>query len=260
MPKTAKKHFDEDLNRARSIITHASLLPSKRADKKLLRDDLFRAAWMYSVGAVDAYFCDAYADMLARVFRAKNLQPNILLPAAIENISLPVGTVFAEPGKRVNWKWRTAARVLIERDNVLSAEKIQKLFNHFFPQGRKLFEAIVVEEWVINRDAPKRLVDCTKAEYRTTSGPQRDSINKKAKKRIVARYTEIFQRRHDCIHNCDRPKQSTQTISETAVSKAVDDLRLLVEFCNEHFEKEFGPYLVRIGANPTTKSNAGYNV
>lgn len=67
---TARTHFDEDLARARALVRHAHPLPAS-----VVRDDIMRAAWMMAVGATDAYFCDAYADLAARTLQARQLQP-----------------------------------------------------------------------------------------------------------------------------------------------------------------------------------------
>ena len=95
MPNTAKQRFNEDISRSHSILAHAKRLASKHEAKALLRDDLLRSAWMHRVGAMDAYFCDAYADLLAHILRAKNLQPAIKLTSSIEKIAFPVGAIFA---------------------------------------------------------------------------------------------------------------------------------------------------------------------
>jgi hypothetical protein len=60
MPRTALAHFSEDLARARAIVAHADPLPQTTESEGLLRSDLLRGAWMFAVGALDAYFCDAY--------------------------------------------------------------------------------------------------------------------------------------------------------------------------------------------------------
>jgi hypothetical protein len=59
---TALQHFQEDIARAKAIVMHANPLPPTNAVEQLLRSDLLRSAWMFAVGALDAYFCDAYTD------------------------------------------------------------------------------------------------------------------------------------------------------------------------------------------------------
>jgi hypothetical protein len=58
MPATALQHFREDIARARAIIAHAAPLPHATHTEQLLRSDLLRSAWMFAVGALDAYFCE----------------------------------------------------------------------------------------------------------------------------------------------------------------------------------------------------------
>ena len=65
MPTTALAHFGEDVARARAIVAHADPLPAATPAEQMLRSDLLRSAWMFSVGALDAYFCDAYTDIVA---------------------------------------------------------------------------------------------------------------------------------------------------------------------------------------------------
>ncbi len=75
MLKGAKQHFDEDIERAEVLCSHAKNLPAS-----VLKDDILRAAWMMAVGACDAFFCDAYADLISRTLRAKDLEPSIDVP------------------------------------------------------------------------------------------------------------------------------------------------------------------------------------
>ncbi|MGO8902323.1 MAG: hypothetical protein ACLQU5_28835 [Isosphaeraceae bacterium] len=44
--------------RATAIVAHADPLPAATPAEQMLRSDLLRSAWMFSVGALDAYFCD----------------------------------------------------------------------------------------------------------------------------------------------------------------------------------------------------------
>ena len=80
MPATAFQHFREDIARAEAIRAHASTLPEGTGAERLLRSDLLRSSWMFAVGALDAYFCDAYTDLVAAAVNSKSRQPGILLP------------------------------------------------------------------------------------------------------------------------------------------------------------------------------------
>ena len=258
MPSTARKHFNEDIARARAIVDHARPLRHRRPATALLRDDILRSAWMASVGAMDAYFCDAYADILARLFRAKNMQATIELTNSVQQIDLPVSAVFAQTNVRENWKWRLAARGLIEKDNVLSMGKIKQLFNPFLRNGHKIFDKSMLEDWILVRRAAQRLVGISATDYRRLAPNAKDSARKLARKKATAYYDSICQRRHDCIHNCDRPKMSLQRISVSSAEKVNTDIKLLVSTCDEHFETEFNHYLRTVGASGVTRNACGY--
>src|ERR1051326_4384268 len=98
---TAKNHFDDDIRRARALRTTAIALaqaetaaiplpapnpaalppavatavggvgtggaPAVQAEP--VSKDVLRASWMMAVGALDAYFSDAYADVISRTLR-----------------------------------------------------------------------------------------------------------------------------------------------------------------------------------------------
>jgi hypothetical protein len=149
MLATAKEHFNEDIGRARALVAHAETLP-----EGLLRGDVLRGAWMMAVGATDAYFSDAYADLISRALRAKDLQPNIAIPDRLNNLRIPVVAVLRQA--QGGWRWRMAARELIEEENVLSLEKIRKLFNHFFHEDRKLLNQKTIEPWITHPSAKRR--------------------------------------------------------------------------------------------------------
>jgi hypothetical protein len=80
MPTTAITHFREDVARARAIVLHADPLAATTPEQHLLRSDLLRSAWMFAVGALDAYFCDAYTDIVAATIISKSRHPAMALP------------------------------------------------------------------------------------------------------------------------------------------------------------------------------------
>jgi hypothetical protein len=145
MLRTAKNHFTEDIGRARDIVTHARTLPPE-----IVQDDILRAAWMMSVGACDAYFSDAYADLISRALRAKDLEPGIGIPDRLNNLKVPVTAILRQT--HGGWRWRMAARELMEDQNVLSLEKVRALFNHFFRANHKLLNQDTIE----SMDSPPR--------------------------------------------------------------------------------------------------------
>ena len=249
---TALNHFNEDIQRAREILQHALPLPHDR-----LRDDLVRASWMMAVGALDAYFCDAYGDMIARTIRAKISQPSVNIPDRIKNLKIPADMVL---GNNVNdaWLWRMVARDLIERDNVLAISKIKELFNHFFRSNEKLFHenSAPIEKWLLHTDSKVRHFGITKTNYRRTAPANKNSIKKKAIEHLEARFKEIFQRRHDCIHNCDRPKVALQikNINPVYIEKVIYDINFLVQRCSDEFRNEFSTYLRLLGFSGATRN------
>ena len=103
MPETPKKHFDSDLKRAEGLIKHARTLEIATPEEKLLHDDVLRSAWMFAVGAMDAYFCDAYVHYVTTTIRAKSLQSNINLPRFIKNIRIPISSILSAYANRPNW-------------------------------------------------------------------------------------------------------------------------------------------------------------
>ena len=60
--------------------------------------------------------------------------------------------------------------------------------------------------------------------------------------RLEEHFDGIFQRRHDCIHNCDRPKNALQPISPVTVDKVIADIEFLVCRCHEAMTDEFPEY------------------
>ena len=116
MPGTPRSHFDDDLARARGLLdatqSCAGLTPQ-------VRDDMLRAAWMMGVGALDAYFSDAYASLLACTLIAYGRQPthrcpgqSIQIPDSILDTQLPASIHFRKYQTRDNWRWRMAAHGL----------------------------------------------------------------------------------------------------------------------------------------------------
>lgn len=73
------------------------------------------------------------------------------------------------------------------------------------------------------------------------------------------RFQAIFQRRHDCIHNCDRPRVSPQPLDKGGtVLRVIQDVEFLVNRCDEHITSEFRQFLVGVGCSAATIAQAGY--
>ncbi len=167
--ETPFKHFTEDITRAKNIFNHSKLQPAG-----LLKSDLKRCAWMLAVGASDAFFCDAFGDILARTLRAKQKVPLIDLPERIKQIKIPaISAIRSNPSD--GWRWRMVARDVIEKDNVLSINKIQELFNHFFRDNRKIIKSNSknFEDWILHKDSQYRHFGVYKSEYRKANSQKK---------------------------------------------------------------------------------------
>ncbi len=249
MLQTAIRHFSEDIQRAKSLV-----LLAERLDNETEQDDILRSAWMMSVGACDAYFCDAYGDLIARTLRAKSRERSVRLPDRLSNLKIPVVAVIRSSVNE-GWRWRMAARELIEKESVLSLEEIKGLFNQFCRDGHKIINVDTVETWILHRELQFRLFGISKTEYRRLPGNNRETAKKQALKHFEERYQEIFQRRNDCIHNCDRPKIALQPIGKTQVDKVIEDIEFLISVCNEILLTEFPLYLDRLGFTAVTRNS-----
>lgn len=258
MPTTAFNHFREDVDRARAIIRTAVALPHITPAESLLRGDLFRSAWMFAVGAVDAYFCDAYSDIVAATLIAKSLHPSAELPAFFQEIRLPVRAILRPYPARPNWRWRMASRELMENASVLSTSAIRTLFNKFLPTGRKLFQE-VLPEWMSRADSNGFLFLIGPVEFSALGGAPRNQAVSAASASMIERLDSIFQRRHDCIHNCDRPRSRPQPVPSAAgINRVVDDVVYFVSLCDEHFDAEFRAFLLGVGFPASVVGNVGY--
>jgi len=73
------------------------------------------------------------------------------------------------------------------------------------------------------------------------------------------RFKEIFQRRHDCIHNCDRPRTAIQTknVTNIYITKVIEDIDFLVKRCTAEFRTEFRVYLTVLGFSAVIRNQVG---
>lgn len=243
---TAKRHFEEDLDRARRLSAHAPNAPAA------VQSDILRAAWMTAVGAGDAYFSDAYADLVSRTLRAKDLQPAITIPDRLNNLKVPVIAVLR--GKHAGWRWRMAARELMEKENVLSLDKIRELLNTFFDNNNRVLHKDTFADWITHTSAKQRCFGISARAFRQIPPPNKNGARDDALKHFEEHFGRIFQRRHDCIHNCDRPRVAIQAITQTAVDKVIEDIEFLISRCHDAMVSEFPAYLTRRGCDAVTRN------
>lgn len=248
--QTARSHFDQDISRSRALNEHTNLVTDQA-----LRDDIARAAWMMAVGAVDAYFCDAYADLCARALQAKQIQPTVRLTDRVLNLQIPAfAAIRSAPTE--NWRWRMAARGIIEKQDVLSIKAIKGLFNGFCRDGHKLFCNYNIDTWIVHQEAKQRLFGVSSTEYRGLTHRNKSARREQAMQTFEDRFKKIFQRRHDCIHNCDRPKVAviSNGLSRLQVDKVIEDIAFLVRRFEDVMIPEFEQWLISLHANATTRN------
>src|SRR4051812_33417678 len=100
-----------------------------------------------------------------------------------------------------------AARKMMERENVISLKTVQDLFNKFFRKGHRFFRD-PLDTWMSRPDAKIRLFGVLPAVYIAKTPQDKHAAREDAIEQFEERFRTIFQRRHDCIHNCDRPRMS----------------------------------------------------
>lgn len=258
MPSTALNHFNQDVARARAIVSHAGSFPLVNVADQMLCSDLLRSAWMFAVGAMDAYFCDAYTDIVAATIISKRRHDAAILPDFFYDIKFPVRAILEPYANNDNWRWRMAARKMMERENVLSLPTVQTLFNKFFRDGHKFFRDRIAD-WIDHPESKKRVFGITRAAFSSLAPDLKRLATTVAREQMEDRYRELFQRRHDCIHNCDRPRVAPQPLHRGAtVVKVIQDAEFLVHRCDEHISAEFREFLLGTGCPASTVALAGY--
>ena len=228
VPTTPRNHFDDDISRAWDL--HALAVSAEPADAPLATD-VARVAVAFGVGAMDAYLCDAFTDTLARCL--KSCRNGHELPNGYAKLELPIGPLMTGYAVRENWALRMAARALMERDNLLQLGRLKELLNPALPPGHKLWNDIAQEYVDLDR---KRLTGFRKSEYAALTGQAKAKAPNKASNAILTRMGEIVQRRHDIVHNCDRPKAAKQWLSLAAAKKMLADVEDFVVVLDEHLE------------------------
>jgi hypothetical protein len=212
---------------------------------------------MFAVGALDAYFCDAYTDVVAAAIIAKSHHAALALPEFFYDIRFPVRAILEPYTQNVNWRWRMAARKMMERETVLSLPAIQTLFNKFFRAGEKFFRDLL-PAWIVRPEARRRLFGISAARFAALPANLRGQSISGAQARLEERFQEIFQRRHDCIHNCDRPRVKPQPVSAAAVQCVLEDIGFLVRRCDEHINRELREFLLGAGGPVAIVGRVGY--
>lgn len=255
MPTTAYRHFTEDTDRACALVVHGDALPHATDPEKLLQSDVFRSGWMFAAGALDAYFCDAYTWVVGGSLIAKDREPAINLPSKLLEISLPVTAYLGHYAVNERWRWRMAARRMMDDRNMLNLGAIEAAFKPFLPVGQKLYHD-VISAWVAAAPAKGRIFGINPAAFAALT-PQQLAAGQRRQDFIDAmreRFDDvIFQRRHDCIHNCDRPRVAPQRLDRAGtVQNVIRDVRFLAERFNTHLDAQFPVFLRGLGFSAAT--------
>ena len=147
---------------------------------------------------------------------------------------------------------------MMERENVISLSAIQTLFNKFFRTGHRFFRDLL-DSWISRPDSKIRLFGVSRAAYLAMNDSDRRRAREVGIDPFEDRFRAIFQRRHDCIPNCDRPRRSPQPLDKGGtVLKVIRDIDYLVRRCDEHINSEFREFLAGAGCGAATIARAGY--
>ena len=115
------------------------------------------------------------------------------------------------------------------------------------------------DAWICHADARRPLFGVRGADFTAKCGADKNTARKEAREQMEGRFKDLIQRRHDCIHNCDRPRLSPQPLStRSTVLKVIQDVDFLVCRCDERINAEFRHFLQSLGCQAATIAAAGY--
>jgi hypothetical protein len=228
VPTTARAHFDQDIARAEALLATSQI----NAIPPAVSVDIRRHAVAAAVGAMDAYLCDAYVDLLTVWLRHAQLT-GAALPSAYGKEMLPAGPLVAAYANRPAWGLRMAARGRMEKDNMLQLGRVKDSFNPALPNGCKLWADVVPDYIALNR---KRLARYSAAEYAALPANSLPEAKRQVAAHALKRMGSIVQRRHDVVHNCDRPKQALTALRHNAARDMIRDVKDFVTILDDHLQ------------------------
>jgi hypothetical protein len=245
VPKTARKHFDEDFARAAALLSVARVFEdtvsarSGTPDPTAVRayNDMRLSAIAMTAGAMDAYFCDAYEDCLSSTLAAFVKQTWMgRLPSHFAKQLLPAGELLdSSRQKRPMWNIRMAARRVMERADMYAISKIETHFNGILPPGQKIWGGFLPS--LLSYEQRRLTGPKSFADLNALSGEDRDQAIKDAASAVKRRIGGIVQVRHDWIHNCGRPKYAIQTFTHGEAQSRIRHVGILVREFDDHIEK-----------------------
>ena len=181
---------------------------------------------------MDAYLSDAYVSLLVATLSAFREGSVAALPSGLHKETLPIGPLLARRyPARANWGLRMAARSRMDRENMLQITRVKEMFNPFLPAGEKLWNDLIASYAALGR---KRLTLWTAAELAEVHGERLAGRRKESIATLLRRIGGIVQRRHDIVHNCDRPKVAIQAMSLGQGRGMVADVRDFVRILDSH--------------------------
>lgn len=203
-----------------------------------LANDVRLSAVAMSVGAMDAYFCDAYVDCFTSVLRAyangewEEGWPNGYLKQELPaEQALDALRQSSTRSDRPLWALRMAARNIMEKNNMLSIGRIKSQFNPILPDSQKLWQRFV--DKLIAYDY-KRFTGIYKSELDKLSGQELGKARKKAINHFKQRVGNTIQKRHDWIHNCGRPKVAIKDLTHQQALERIREVGILVREFDVH--------------------------
>lgn len=234
MPTTQRVHFNADIARAEALLEKAEQMEVAGEPARLCLD-LRSSAVALAVGALDAYFCDAYVDCLSAVLQAYvgNTWTGAL-PSAFANQQLAAGEVLSTTRQhRPNWSIRMAARKVMAKDNMLSISKLDDKFNGILPANQKLWLTLIPK--LVSHNL-KRLTKYRAADLAVLTGDPLEKAKKEVVASVKSRIGKIIQFRHDWIHNCGRPKSAIEDLTHGRAHARIRDIRILITEFDDHIQ------------------------
>jgi hypothetical protein len=112
----------------------------------------------------------------------------------------------------------------------------------------------VIVDWVEAASSKKRLFAVTPTEFGGLTAHQRVGQRQHFIDAMRERFEGvIFQRRHDCIHNCDRPRTAPQRLAGAGtVRNVLRDVTFFAEHFDAHLENYFPAFLQGLGFSAAT--------
>lgn len=104
----------------------------------------------------------------------------------------------------------------------------------------------------------RQVFGMTAAQFQAAVGSAVNTARKDAAKTFRERFQAIVQRRHDCIHTCDRPANTPQPMRPGTVANVIRDIEFIVNQSDAHIDTEFRAWLLVAGFTAVTVNQVGY--